>query len=374
VALVATTAAWTISMALEVGVFASRWVEHVAERELLAVAPPLFLVFGLWLERGLPRPRPWTAIGALALATPVVLLPVTRFAVQEAALDAFSFIPLWRLAEETSTATLEVLFRLTAAALVAVAVFAPRRAKGVLPLLVAVALVGLSAVSTREIAHLSRLDRAWVFDTGDPRWLDRAADGPVTYLHGSAFPVGAWKQAFWSRRIDSVARLGGAAPLSPLLAEELRLREDGELRGSERSVSPQLVVAPVELDIAGERIAQAPRSTDLGGLALWRIDPPLRLDTWKTGIQPNGDILDRAAITAYRCGGGRLELTLLGKQGTPVELRVEGLTVGRPEIASGAVWNGTIAAPADTDGRSSCLFEIVSGGLLGSTRLEFVRE
>ena len=372
-ALVATAAAWTVSVALEVGVFASRWVEHIAERELLTVAPPLFLVLGLWLRRGVPRPGPWTAIAAFAIAAPVVLMPVARLAVQEAALDAFSFIPLWRLAEATSTSTLEVVFPLSAAALVAAAVFVPRRAKVVLPALVAIVLVGLSAASTREIARLSRLDRAWVFDTGDPRWLDRAAAGSVTYLHGSAFPVGVWKQAFWNRSIGAVARLGGAAPVAPLIPEGLELRADGVLQSSDGRVPPGLVVAPAELELAGERIAQAPRSTDQAGLALWRAEAPLRLSTWRTGVQPNGDILGRAEITAYRCGGGRLELTLLGKQGTPLELRANGLTVGRPEIAADEVWNGTIYAPADADRNSTCVFELVSPGLIGSTRLEFAR-
>jgi hypothetical protein len=372
-ALVATTAAWTIAIALEVGVFASNWVEHVAERELLTVAPPLFLVFGLWLARGVPRPLPWTMIVALAVATPVVLLPVARFAVQEAALDAFSFVPLWRLAEATSTTTLEALFPLAAAALIAAAVFVPRQAKAVLPALVAAVLVGLSVVSTREISKLSRLDRAWVFDTGDPRWLDRVADGRVAYLHGSAFPAGAWKHAFWNRRIDAVAQLDGAAPLAPLVPVNLALRPDGGLEQLDGRRLPRLLVTPAELELQGERIAQAPPSADLNGLALWRAEQPVRLDTWRTGVEWNGDIIGRAEIRAYRCGGGRLELTLFGKQGTPLELRANGLTVARPAIAPNEVWNGTIPAPADADGRTTCLFELVSPGLVGSTRLEFVR-
>ena len=373
-ALVATTAAWTVAIALEVGIFASNWVEHVAERELFTVAPPLFLVLGLWLARGVPRPAPWTKIVALAIATPVVLLPVARFAVQEAALDAFSFVPLWRLAEATSTTTLEVLFPFAAAALVAAAVFVPRRTKAVLPVLVAIVLVGLSAASTREIARLSRLDREWVFDTGDPRWLDRVAEGPVTYVHGSAFPAGAWKHAFWNRRIDAVAQLGGAAPLAPLVPVNLALRRDGGLEQSDGRNLPRLLVTPAELELNGEQIARAPRSADLSGLSLWRAEQPVQLDTWRTGVQPNGDIIGRAEITAYRCGGGRLELTLLGKQGTPLELRANGLTVGRPVVAPGTVWNGTIEAPTDAGPRTTCLFELVSPGLVGSTRLEFVRE
>jgi hypothetical protein len=257
--------------------------------------------------------------------------------------------------------------------LVAAAVFVPRQAKAVLPALVAAVLVGLSVVSTREISKLSRLDRAWVFDTGDPRWLDRAAAGPVAYVHGSAFPVGAWKHAFWNRRIDAVAQLDGAAPLAPLVPVNLALRPDGGLEQLDGRRLPRLLVTPAELELQGERIAQAPPSADLNGLALWRAEQPVRLDTWRTGVEWNGDIIGRAEIRAYRCGGGRLELTLFGKQGTPLELRANGLTVGRPAIAPNEVWNGTIPAPADADGRTTCLFELVSPGLVGSTRLEFVR-
>jgi hypothetical protein len=373
-ALVATTAAWTISLVLEVGTFASRWVGHIAERGLLTAAPPLFLVLGLWLHRGVPRAGLRTKLLALAVAAPVVLLPVARFAVQEAALDAFSFIPLWRLGESTSVATLEVLFPLAAAALVACAVLVPPRARAVLPALVAVVLVGLSVASTREIGRLTRLDRTWVFDTGDPRWVDAAARGPVTYLHaGSAFSVGVWKHAFWNRRIDTVARLDGAAPLDPLVPVSLELGDDGLLRPvGGRGFQPTLVAAPAELELAGERLALAPRSTDQTGLTLWRVEQPLRVRTWRTGLHPNGDIVGAARVTVYGCRRGRLELTLLGKQGAPVELRADGLTMARPAIAPNTVWTGTVPSPPDADGSSLCTFELVSPGLLGSTRLEFV--
>ena len=376
-ALVATAAAWTVAIVLEVGVFASRWVGHIAERDLLAAAPPLFLVFGLWLDRGVPRAGLRTALVALVVATPVVLLPVARFAVEEAALDAFSFIPLWRLRESTSVTTLEVLFPLAAAVLVATAVLLPRRAARVaLPALVASVLVGLSITSTREITHLTRLERAWVFDTGERRWLDTAADGPVTYLHATgAFSAGVWKHAFWNRRIEAVAQLEGAAPLDPLAPVSLTLRDDGVLRPVDgRAFQPELVAAPSELELAGERVAEAPRSTDLTGITLWRADPPLRIRTWRTGVQPNGDVLGTARITVYDCPPGALELTLFGKQGTPVEVRSGGLTWARPEIPPDVVWTGSIPASPDADGRSLCTFELLSPGLLGSTRIEFVPE
>ncbi len=373
-ALVATTLAWTLCLGLEIGTFASRWVEHVVLRSLQPVVPPLMLVFALWLARGAPRPRPWIQLAALALAIPAVLLPVKRFAIQESALDSFSLIPLWRLAAATSTTTLELAYPLGVGVLVALAVFLPRRMRVVLPVVVALTLGTLSILSTRQIDRLTQLDRTWVFDTGDRGWVDAATSRPVTYLHASAYSAGVWKHVFWNRRITSVARLKNTEPIGPLVPVEVELGLDGRVNALDgRSFHPEIVAAPTDFELAGERIAQAPRSTELAGITLWRIERPFRLLTSRTGFHPNGDVIGTGQIAVYACGRGQLELTLLGKQGTPIELRVNGITWARPEVAAGTVWNGTVPAPPDADGRSICVFELVSPGLVGSTRIEFVR-
>jgi hypothetical protein len=348
-------------------------VGHVAERDLLTLAPPIFLVFGLWLSRGVPRPRVWAQAAALLVAVPAVLLPVKRFAVKEAALDAFSFVPLWRLGAVASETTLEVAFPLVAGALVAAAVLVPRRALVVLPILVLGVLVTLSFVSTREITQLSRDDRAWVFDIGDPRWVDAAADGPVTYLHASSgFSAGVWKHLFWNDRIDAVAALPAAAPVGPLEPATVSPRFDGLLLDTEGNrLEAELVAASSDLELAGERIAAAPRSTDLPGLSLWRIERPVRVRTWRGGFQPNGDIIGEASVTVYGCGPGRLELTLLGKQGEPVLLTANGIPRQRFSVPSGDVWTGAVEAPPDSEGRTTCVFGISSPGLLGSTIIEW---
>ena len=93
----------------------------------------------------------------------------------------------------------------------------------------------------------------------------------MTYLHASAFSAGVWKHTFWNRSIDSVARLQGAARLDPLVPVELELRPDGVLgRVGGGTFRPPLVAAPANFDLAGERLAVSPRSTDLPGIALWR--------------------------------------------------------------------------------------------------------
>lgn len=375
VALVATAAAWTACLVLEVGTFASVWVGHLVQRDLLPVVPPLLLVFGLWLRRGLPREAPWIHLAALAVATPAVLLPVKRYATQESALDAFGFIPLWRLSEATSGATLQLVYVLSAAALVAAAVLVPRRLRLLLPVLVAVTFGALSIVSTHEIERLARADRAWVFDIGDRRWVDRAADGPVTYLQAATpLSAGLWKHAFWNRRITSVAYLPEAGSVGPIAPTVVGLPPSGLLRTRDGGgLNGPLIVSPTEIEFRGERVAQAPRSTTLTGLTLWRVEPPARVSSWKAGVQPNGDILGEAQVTVYACGPGRLELVLLGKQGLPVEISVEDILTARVTVASGDVWTGSVPAPPDANGRGLCSFKIKSPGLVGSTRIEFVR-
>jgi hypothetical protein len=375
-ALVATTAAWTACLVLEVGVFASRWAPgHVVLRDLLATVPPLLLVFALWLARGLPRPAPAIHIAALAVAAPAVLLPVKRIASQEAALDAFTLIPLWRFGEATSRSTLELVYVLAVAALVGAAVFIPRRFRLVLPAAVALALVSLAVLSTRELDRLTRAEREWVFDVGDPRWIDAAAGGDVTFLQaGTTLSTSFWKHAFWNRRLSAVAYLPDAAPVGPADATVVHLRPSGILEtDGGGALAGRLLVAPADLELIGARVAQAPRSTDLTGLTLWRVGGPVRVSSWAAGRQPNGDILGEATLSVYGCGPGRLELTLIGKQGLPVELRADGILQRRVTVRPGAVWNGGIDAPPDADGSRRCVFTVTSPGLVGSTRFSFVR-
>ncbi len=375
-ALVATAAAWTACLVLEVGTFASRWVGHVALRDLLPIVPPLMLVLALWVARGIPRSAPWFQLAALAIAAPALLLPVKRYAVQESALDAFTIIPLWRLREVASTSTLELVYPLAIAVVVGVAVFVPRRLRLVLPATVALALVSLSVLSTREIERLTLLDRAWVFDVGDPRWVDRAADGPVTFLQaGTTLSVGFWKHAFWNRRITSVAYLPDAGPVRPVVPTVVALPPSGLLRtAAGNGLDGPLLVSPTEMELIGEPVAQAPRSTDLTGLTLWRVEPPARVNSWKSGVHPNGDILGEALVTVYACGPGHLEVTLLGKEGRPVEIRADGILQTRVTVPPNGSWTGSVPTPPDADGRRVCVFALNSPGLVGATRLEFVRE
>ena len=63
-ALLAIAISYTVWSVVQVGLFASHFAGVLIERNLVTVAPPLFIAFALWLQRGAPRPRPVMALAA----------------------------------------------------------------------------------------------------------------------------------------------------------------------------------------------------------------------------------------------------------------------------------------------------------------------
>lgn len=374
-ALVAVTLAVSFWLPLQVGVFASRYVGHLAERDLIMVAPPLLVCFAVWLARGAPRPQPATSMIAFAIAVPAVLLPVRELATPFATPDSFMIIPVQRLLGALSPDVVDTAWLIVAVALVAAAVAVPRRAAAVLPVLVGLGLAATSVIATAEIKRLAHIDDVRFFGGASRTWVDDAATDDVAYLYdGSAYWNGVWKTAFWNERIRTVVRLPGPLP-SPLPSRVVSPRFDGALV-TERGLSLETrqIVAPSAFTFVGTQLAEVvQRDLDESGLRLWRTAGPPKLSTWTTGLEPNGDILEPIRVNVYACGPGQLELTLLGKQGTPVEIDLDGVPALRLELASETVWSGSIPTPAGANGRQRCTFEIRSTGLVGSTRIEFVR-
>jgi hypothetical protein len=139
-----------------------------------------------------------------------------------------------------------------------------------------------------------------------------------------------------------------------------------------RALAGSLVAAPSGLLLEGEKIAEAPVTGLEPGSALWRTSSPLRLRQRVEGLNPNNDFDGLIRVSVFRCRPGSLELTLIGKSGGPIRVRVDGvpLTTIRPEPDT--LWQGGIAAPPYADGGSRCVYELESDGLVGSTRIEFV--
>src|SRR5205085_2971463 len=160
-----------------------------------------FLVFTLWLARGLPRP-PWVVgpvcLAALAL---LALAPWTSLIVTTALPDSFETALVYRLSGSLNAANLVTLAGLGLLAIFAVV---PRRAAAVLPVLVLSLLAATSVSASTLIETRARADQQELL--GSPRdWIDRAVDGNVTYIYdGDPAWNSVWQQRFWNRRIAHV--------------------------------------------------------------------------------------------------------------------------------------------------------------------------
>ncbi len=124
-ALVAVTLSASALLTLQVGVFASRYVGQLAERSLIAAAPPLLVCLVVWLSRSMPRPQPVTSIVAALVATAAVLLPMRTLVTAAASPDAFMTIPLWRLHQRTSAGVVELVWVIFVAVTIVLTVLLP---------------------------------------------------------------------------------------------------------------------------------------------------------------------------------------------------------------------------------------------------------
>jgi hypothetical protein len=283
---------------------------------------------------------------------------------------------LEQLAARTSSGTLETVYLAVAALVLVVFVLVPRRAAPALAVVVAAGLVGASGLVTSEVSDLSERERVRVFGAGDRRWIDHATDGPVSFLWvGERFWPAVWEHLFWNRSIVEVLRFPEQEVGGPVPQRVVAPRFDGRVYDtSGREVGPQLLVASRSFTFAGERVAELPATPDADALQLWRPEQPLRVLTWARGVLPNGDLMGLSRLEVFDCGPGRLELTLIGKEGRPFQVRLEGRVVFERTLASGEIARPAIPSPAGARGGTRCVYELDSAGLLGSTRIDFVRE
>ncbi len=364
-------AAWSL---LQVGAFSSRFTAVLEERYLLTVAPPLFLCFAVWLHRGAPRPPRAAAAALVVVLAPVAALPARRLSDPNLEPNAFTALAFLHLREWSSAGWVRAAW-LAGAALVALAfALVPRRTVAALPAGVLALLVAASVLAHADVRRFSNDLRRQLVGDAPPDWIDRSARGRVAYVYaGSAYWNGVWLTAFWNRRIDRVVALPVPVVGSLPPHEGVSPRFDGRLFSAEaHEVDDPYVVAPAGLSFAGTPVRTVRTTTDLSGLTLWRVEPPLRMTTWITGLQPNGDVVGSARVDVFDCARGRLELTLLGKTDAPVRLLVDGLLRRTVFLPSGGARTVALPTPAYARGGTRCSFGI-EAPLVGTTRIAFVR-
>ena len=157
--------------------------------------------------------------------------------------------------------------------------------------------------------------------------------------------------------LDRAGRLQSARSPGVVPQTVVTLRDDGVLvRATGESVEAEQLAASSTVLTAGTPVA-AIASTSEPGMTLWDVESPVRILQRVRGLKPNGDLHGgrSAFIEVYGCGPGELQLTLLGKQGAPTRIRLEGEVVAERAIPPRACG----ARP----------FPPRAGGWLGSLRL-----
>ena len=253
-AYLAVTASLCVWVVLEVGAFASRYSDRIVERNLIGLAPVLFIGLVLWLARGPDGGyvvRGAVAAGALAV---LLLLPVRRYVDIYGMHDALTLIPMFKLSTLTSLSTMAWVYRAVAVAAAAAFAFVPRRGLQWVPFALIVALVAASVVSSRFVVDEARAQqRAFLGD--DPSWADHAGGSRIAYLYdGEPSWPGVWETVFFNTNIDRVYDLNVATVPGPLPQDDVTVRPDGTVVGPPSHLGQDEVRNDVELiKLHGER-------------------------------------------------------------------------------------------------------------------------
>jgi len=370
-AFLAVTTAYVPLLVAQVSLFAVEYLDHVSERYVITALPPLLLGLCLWIERG--GPRPWVVAVPLAVTATalLVVLPESRVGMPSSAHDGLTLLPLGDLAGEGDVAFRGGLLAL-GLAFAGVFLLTPRRLLAATALAVALCFVAVSTRAAHEIDRLSHAERISDFGIADPRWVDETDVAPVLLLDTGEQPsTSIARLAFWNRSIRQLLRLEGVPPQA-LPQVPVSIRSDGAFvddTGDE--ISAPHVLLPATHTLGGERLASSPPTDIAPGYGLWRVDGRLRLVSRTEGFTPVGDFA-RAKVVVYPCGPGALELTLLGKDGFPVHISVNGFPWQTVEVQSGGVWSGAVPSLRPSGLLIPCLFELESEGLVGSTRVEWI--
>jgi hypothetical protein len=363
-------AAVSVAFVVEVGVFASQNVHHLAERDLIALAPLLFIGFVVWLDRGGADAVTRAAVAAVALAL-VLLIPLGSFATSVSLVDAFSLIPLYHLRGVTSSSVMYAALALGVVAAAAIFVFVPRRHVVVLPIVVGAALVGGSVAASRQVVTESNLQRN-VYTGPVRRWVDNVATAPTYYLYDQQTPASAaWQTLFWNRSITRVYDLPPSLLAGPAPQQVVSISPSGLVRTLAGStLRPSFAVVSQRYALAGNAVAYSPQNADRSGYAVWKVAAPLRVESEAAGLEPNGDITpgNVGRLDAYGCTNGAFRLTLLVKQPGLVRIGLDGREIRHRSFPGPTEWDVVIPVSKLP---KRCRLTVQGTGLIGTTRLEF---
>jgi hypothetical protein len=362
--------ALAVGLVVQVGLFTSAFTDRLAERNVLGLAPVVFVGFAVWLARGLPRPRGATIALALSALVLLAVVPWHRLVTQAGEPDSFSVISLYHLHLSYPSFDTRWFLLIAAGELLVTLLVVPRTLAWLLPVSVAVLLAGASVETSRVVAHQAR-GYATVVGPHDD-WIDRATSRPVAYLYSGEVRWSgggpAWVTLFWNDRVKHVYDLFGSEVLGPVPQRRVHPAPDGTLLLSDGRPAPiRTVAASTTLVFFGRALTSEPEHD----LALWRLDSPARLAGRLLGVDRQSMIYRRASLRVYDCTGF-LRLGLLAPGPQQVTLWRNDVRYRTVTLQGGRLWSGAIPAPPGASG-GRCSFAVEPQGPLHADRFEFVR-
>ena len=327
-------------LVLVVAVFASEQTFRISERNMFYVAPLFLIALLVWIERGLPRPQPATAVAALLAAGLPLVIPYEDFIGLNAVSDTAALLPLGWLVEQglaLSDADLVVLGGSVVAGIAFL--FVPKRYALALPAVV----LAYFAVSQQPIVEQHRYRAAQHLYGGitaeQKDWIDRTLnlrEEAVSLIWtGNSDKFTVWENEFFNRSVGTIYTTGPAVPGGlaqvPLTVD----RRTGFFRGSDgRFVHAGYALTDGSLELDGDVLAEDERK----GMRLWTISYFLRQLAFVDGLYPQDTwSMKNVTYTRHDCGGGTLEVELqsdpaLFSEPNTVVARVEGRIVARAKV------------------------------------------
>jgi hypothetical protein len=328
----------------------------VVERNLIYVAPLLFVGTAMFFER--PVTRWWAVAGAAGLTLAAILL-VYPYQMQVkiysdapgfSLLQAFNRAYAW-----TPDRARDVMIGFVVLSLLVVVLprVLPWGTRPVLAL-VAVLLLVWGAAGHMSAASASNDVSVDMSADIDPpfNWIDRATGGAPTLYLGQRLTDfnGLWQMEFWNRSLKHVWSTDGSAPgPGPTLSPDLVDAATGEITQPPAPV--EYVVVDPGIDIVGKLVAKHAHYAAETQVfwRLFKIVPPLRLqnstrnvtqDGWAAGqtdytqFTTPGNLPGFAVVRVHRLGWGGKDVP---KGGSRVVIRVGALLRKNKQPALGRV-------------------------------------
>ncbi len=333
---IAASTSLSVWLALEVGVFASRYSQRIEERNLFYLMPLLVIALLAWIERGQPLPPRASVVAAGVAAALPGAIPFAHLFNITAQSDTIGLQPWWFLGNTwTGRHGVGVVAVLLALTLAACFLWLPRRYAPVLPALVAAGflLTWLPLeLWTHSFPRLASSAYAQGVGRTEKSWIDRAVgrNAHVGVIFAGGNQLAVLENEFWNRSVDRVYGLGARLPGD---MPEIQTSVD-PASGALRGVTEPYVLAPSTVQLVGTKVAADPAKQ----LVLYKVTQPARITTRVIGLYPTVpgvEAWSRAHVSWIhsQCTGGTLSVKVSSDaqlfRGTTSTIAISGTTTSR---------------------------------------------